>query len=456
MLGITDGVSVRLREVSRVRNEPVETATGLSWDFPSLCRAANTGLSAAIAAAQAEGVDILGVGVDSWGVDYVRLTRDGEVRPFVRHHREGVLPERSDAERRAAYARTGVLDQPINTSNQLIQDERGGLGAPDDTALLIADAVVWALTGVVGADRSLASTTALVDLAGDRWLPTSALILPPLRPGGRLIGLTTPEVTAAVGAQRALSVWAVTAHDTAAAFSAVGSSAIPGGAVISCGSWSVVGVAVARPVLSERARALGFTQESGADGDTLLVKNLRGLRLLQDADRVWAQQDQRAPGDLSALQSVLAEARESAYQGRFDANDEALDRPGSVIDRLTAALRRAGAGAPASRGDLVRSIIDSLAHEYARTLAGVEEVTGQPITHVHIVGGGARNADLVAATARATGREVRVGAPEASALGMTLQMLVTTGRCADLEAARRLIVIDEDELARAGREGSGT
>ncbi|MCD1269918.1 rhamnulokinase [Microbacterium sp. MEC084] len=461
MIGILTGggagtPTLMIREAGRYPNVPASRPEGLSWDVAALWRDVQHGLRAGVGMAHAAGAELRGIGVDAWGVDYARLPADGTLREFMRHHRDADphLAARTSAARdvSADYAATGVLDQAINTAHQLRQDAAAGIGATDDTILLTADAFVHLLTGRVGAEPSLASTTALLDRATGDWSPVLAAglpaQLPPIVPTGCSAGETTAEVTAAIGADRAVPVFAVTAHDTAAAFMAVTDAADQGTGVVSSGSWAVAGVAVAAPILTEDARALGFTQELGAGGDTLLVKNLSGMWLLQQTQREWAEADGEQPGSVETLVRLLADAGRSAYRGRFDPADPALQAPGGLVARLEEACSASGAGRPASRADLVRAIVHSLATAYAETLEQVEQLTGHRLERVRILGGGARNALLCALTAERTGRPVLAGPVEASIRGVLLQVAIAAGDVLDAAAARALAVDDGEGADR--------
>ncbi|MEV8026205.1 FGGY-family carbohydrate kinase [Microbacterium sp. NPDC080220] len=454
MLGLLDEVDgvphLTIREVHRLANVPVPRPEGLGWDVPALWAGVLDGLRAGIATADAAGATLRGIGVDAWGVDYARLDVGGSLRPFMRHHRDAdpVRAAQTSATRDlpADYALTGVLDQAINTSHQLRQDAAAGIGDPSDVILLTADVFVHLLTGRVGAEPSLASTTALVDATTGDWADTliadAHVHLPGIVPTGASAGETTPEVTQAIGARHPIPVWSVTAHDTAAAFSAVTDATDVGTGVVSSGSWAVVGVALAEPLLNERARFGGFTQEIGVGGDTLLVKNLSGMWLLQQTLREWAVADGEAPGSLDTLLGLLADAERSTYRGRFDPADPALQAPDDLATRLADACAASGAERPASRGDLVRAILDSLATAWADTFDEIEQLTGVALERVRILGGGARGDLLCSLAAARTGRTVIAGPIEASVRGVLLQAAVAAGDLPSLAAVRGIAVDD--------------
>lgn len=457
--GAADGPTLEIREAGRRPNTPVRRPEGLGWDVPALLDGVLSGLRAGVAAAHDAGAAVRGIGIDAWGVDYARLTTSGELRAFVRHHRDAdpALAARTASGRDLAadYAVTGVLDQAINTAHQLRQDLAAGIGAPDDTILLTADIFVHLLTGRVGAEASLASTTGLLERATGDWSPALAAglpaVLPPIVPDGSSAGVTTPAVTAAIGAAHPVPVYAVTAHDTAAAFMAVTDAADTGTGVVSSGSWGVAGVAVATPILDDRARLAGFTQEIGAAGDTLLVKNLSGMWLLQQTLREWSAADGAAEPPLGMLTDLLAATEASDYAGRFDPADAALQAPDGLVQRLEDACAAHGADRPRTRADLVRAIVGSLADAYADTLGIAARLSGQELQRIRILGGGARNALLCALTAERSGCTVIAGPVEASVRGILLQLAIAAGDVPDAAAARGLMVDDGDGPPRVFR-----
>ncbi|MEV8268681.1 FGGY-family carbohydrate kinase [Microbacterium sp. NPDC076911] len=452
----TPSPTLVITEAARFTNVPLDTEHGFGGDIGSLWISVREGLRAGIAeATKRRAVVVQGIGVDSWGVDYARVTSTGEIRPFVAHHRDvdTRLAAQASAARDAArdYAEAGVLDQAINTVHQLRRDERDGRGSADHTILLIADLFVYLLTGVAAAEVCLASSTALVDRATGTLSVSLAADthakLPPIARGGERAGNLLPGVAAEIGAPERLGVWFVTAHDTAAAFSAVvDAGESHSTAVISCGSWSVVGAAVERPYLKERARRAGLTQEMGAAEHTLVAKNLSGMWRLQQTMREWAERDGKDELTVGDLRELLADAAESPYRDIFDPADPIFQTPGSLAQRLEAACRAHEGTEPASRADLVRAILESLASAYALTLTQLERLTGQQFGSVRIIGGGARNELLATLTSEYTGLPMHAGPVEASSRGVIYQPMPATGHVGDLAAARKLTADDGENL----------
>ena len=317
------------------------------------------------------------------------------------------------------YAVTGIQQQPFNTIFQLA----AAAGTPQlraaATLLLIPDLLGYWLTGETGAEVTNASTTQLYDITARTWatglmrragIPPG--IFPALRQPGELIGPVLAGVAADAGLRPGLPVVAVGSHDTASAVAAVPAS---GGnfAYISCGTWSLVGMELDQPVLTEASRRANFTNETGVDGTIRYLRNVMGLWLLQECVRTWS-----AAGRPVRLKPLLAAAARAApLHCVIDPADPGFLAPGDMPARIAAACERSGQPAPSGRAQTVRCIIDSLALAHRRAVAAVQELSGRHADTVHIVGGGSRNELLCQLTADACGLPVVAGPAEASAIG---------------------------------------
>ena len=430
MLGYVGEGMLRLEPVARFPNGPVTGDDGLHWNFSALYRSVVAGLAAAVAAEPA----IASVGIDSWAVDY-GLLRDGALLGEPFHYRDarterGVAAVHAVAPFAELYARNGLQFLPFNTLYQYAVEPRL---AEADVALLIPDLVAHLLTGTLGAERTNASTTGLVDVRTGEWdaelldrLSIPASVLPPLVAPGAPLGALRADVATEVGAP--LEVIAVGSHDTASAVVAVPMTS-PRAAWISCGTWGLIGVELDAPVLSDAAREANFTNEGGVDGRVRFLHNVTGLWLLSETLRAWEAEDGAAvdlPRLLDAAASVLGEIP------LFDANDPSLSAPGDMPGRIAALLGASAAdGAdaadaadaadvPTDRPVLARIIVESIAAAFARTLQTAARLTDRRFDVVHIVGGGALNALLCQATADRSGIPVLAGPVEATALGNVL------------------------------------
>ena len=446
-----------LTEAHRFGNRPVDLLGTLHWDILGLYRGMLEGLRRA---GQDGGLD--GIGVDSWAVDFGLLDAEGALiaNPVCYRDRrtdgvmERVLSELGDE---SVYATTGLQNLPFNTIHQLVA-ARTGLAFPlAATMLLIPDLLSYWLTGSLGAELTNASTTQLLDVRTARWsadliarLGLSQDLFPPIRRPGDRIGLLRPNVAAEAGLG-STPVLAVGSHDTASAV--VG---VPAGsedfAYISCGTWSLVGVELNAPVLTEASRRANFTNELGVDGTVRYLRNVMGLWLLQESVRTW--EDQTGPVDLESL--LHAAAQEPPLRAVVNPDDPAYLPPGDMPDRVARACAGSGQPVPRSRAAFVRCIMDSLALAHRRAVRVAAELSGREVEVVHVVGGGARNDLLCQLTADACGLPVVAGPVEATALGNALVQARALGAITGDLARLRGLVRDNVELRSYEPRGKAT
>jgi len=440
---------LELHEAHRFPNIPVSAGGTLHWDILRLYREVLDGLAAA-----ARGGELASAGIDSWGVDYGLLDSGGALLGNPVHYRDGrtdgvldrVLARIPAGE---LYAATGVQLMPINTICQLA----AAAGTPQlqaaATLLMIPDLLGYWLTGSAGAEITNASTTGLLDVRAQAWA-TSLMgraglrpaLFPPLRRPGDVIGELARDVAAGAGLPAGLRLVAVGSHDTASAVAGVPAQG-RSFAYISCGTWSLVGMELDQPVLTEASRLANFGNETGIDGTVRYLRNVAGLWLLQESLRTWSAADGSAgparPGQLLG-ELLAAAAREPALACVIDPDDPAFLPPGDMPARVADACRRTGQRPPDSRAGLVRCIVDSLALAYRRTVRQVQELSGRHADVVHLVGGGARNELLCQLTADACGLPVVAGPVEASALGNVLVQARALGSApGDLDGMRALV-----------------
>jgi rhamnulokinase len=427
---------LELTEVARFPNGPVRLRDTLHWDVLALYRGILDGLRAA-------GPELDAVGIDSWGVDYGLLDATGALLGNPVHHRdartEGVAERvRGIVPPADLYATTGVQVMPINTIYQLV----AALGTPQlDAArdlLLMPDLLAYWLTGARRAEVTNASTTGLLDVSARRWSDDVArrvgvdpAVFAPLIEAGEPIGELSPHVLAETGLTGPVPVIAVGSHDTASAVVGVPADG-ERFAFISCGTWSLVGVELPAPVLTEAGRAANFSNELGVDGTVRYLRNVMGLWLLQECLREWPDTD---------LLTVLDEAAAAPpFAAVVDASDPEFLAPGGMPERLAEACRRLGQDAPAGRAGIVRCVLESLALAHRRVVRQASELSGREVDVVHVVGGGARNALLCQLTADACGLPVVAGPVEATALGNVLVQARALGAVhGDLAALRALL-----------------
>ncbi|GAA0937607.1 rhamnulokinase family protein [Nonomuraea longicatena] len=434
--------TLRLDHVARFQNGPVRLASGLHWDFAGLYRDLTRGLADAFRREPG----VVSIGVDSWGVDYALLRGDrllGE--PF--HYRD----ERNAAAAEAVHARipfeelyrrNGLQFLPITTVYQLAAEQAGGGLELADSLLLISDLVGFQLTGAKVAERTIASTTGLLDVETGEWdrelvgrLGLEPSVLPRLVSPGASLGDLRPGVAAELGAPAGLQVVAVGSHDTASAVVALPMRP-ESSAYISCGTWGLVGVELERPVITAAAREANFTNEAGVDGRVRFLRNVMGLWLLSESVRWWERD-----GSSIDLPGLLAQAAEvTAEVPVFDANDPRFLAPGDLPGRIAAWCAERGIAAPQSRAEFARSIVESLAEAFASAVRTASALSGVDVETIHIVGGGALNTLLCRRTADRSGLPVLAGPSEATAIGNALVQARAAGFAGgDLEALRSLV-----------------
>ncbi|HJQ86880.1 MAG TPA: rhamnulokinase family protein [Propionibacteriaceae bacterium] len=422
MLGHLGPDQVSLEEVHRFSNDPVRIPDGLHWNILELYRNILVGLRKAVTVQP----DLAGVGIDSWAVDYGLVSGQRLINnPF--HYRDdrtarGVDLVHKIADHAMLFATNGLQFQPFNSIYQLAVDQEAGVIDDATRMLMIPDLLGFWLTGEQVVERTNASTTGLLDLGNGSWnatlidklsLPRS--LFPPLIDPGSRIGSLRDDVAAEIGASAALDVIAVGSHDTASAVVGVPMTE-SGAAYVSSGTWSLVGVELDRPVLTEDSRDANFTNEGGVDGKIRYLRNVMGMWLLSESMRFWERE-----GRSVELTSLLDQAAAmSAPAPIFDANHPSLLPPGDMPKRIATLCTEAGAPAPDSPAVFARSILESLAEAYAAAIADAERLSGQKINTVHIVGGGSQNVLLCQLTANRTGRRVLAGPVEATAIGNVL------------------------------------
>jgi rhamnulokinase len=431
---LRDGV-IALREEARFANRPVRLPSGLHWNLMDL-------FAQALDALRAAG-PLSGVAVDTWGVDYGLLDDRDRLLGLPFHYRDGrsepmVARAFERVPSAAQYARTGIQTMPINTAFQLLADE--GTAALDAASrfAMVPDLLALWLSGELANERTNASTTGLLDARTGEWAHDliDGLRLPRrlftelVEPGTRL-GTALPAHDLG-----ALPVYTAPSHDTASAFAAAPITG-EGCAILSSGTWSLLGLELGAPVLTDAAHGFNLTNERGVDGTTRLLKNVMGLWLEQECARAWGTSDHAA---------LFAAAAEAPAKGAplFDPDDPAFLPPGDMPGRIAAACAAAGQAPPQGPGATLRAIVESLACKYRLVLDQLAQVSGREITKIHVIGGGARVELLCRRTADLTGRVVCAGPVEATAMGNLLVQARAAGELASLADVRAVALASSD------------
>jgi rhamnulokinase len=448
MLGTLWDGRLTLEELHRFANKSVVVNGSRRWDFLHLYAEIVEGLRKA----GALGLPIRSLSTDSWGVDYAFMKGR---EPFLstpyqyRDERTEGAYEKMPVTRQEIYKATGIQFMTFNTICQLHTDllDRPEIVRFADGFLLLADLVNHLLGGEAVAEASLASTTQLYDPVRHSWageliarlgLPPS--IFPKVVPSGTSLGKLTPELQLETGLGP-VEITATCSHDTGAAVAAVPTSDDAGWAYLSSGTWSLLGVESPQPVLTEKARSLNFTNEVGHGGTIRLLKNVAGLWILQECMRFWRDSGREQNyADLVGLAGAVPPLASliNPTDPRF-LRSGGTAASGGMPSRIAEYCQENGQPVPETPGAIARCILESLSLLYRKSIAELEQLTGEKINRLHIVGGGTRNELLNQCAANATGLRVITGPVEATAAGNILIQALAGGAVASLKEARSIV-----------------
>jgi rhamnulokinase len=447
MAGIWNGKQLRLEEVHRFPNGGVFIADSLRWDVLRLWSEIQTGLGLA---AKKYGHSIVSVGADTWGVDFVLLTKAGEVLGLPYHYRDartqGALEEAFRIVPRAElYAQTGLQFMELNSLYQLLalKHQHPDLLAAADTFLFMPDFLHYCLCGARVAEYTIASTSQCLhpsrrdwnqDLLAKFGLPSR--IFPKLVQPGTNLGPLRASLAERTGLNN-VSVVTPPAHDTASAVAAVptANTGKPNWAYLSSGTWSLLGTEMPSPVLTPRALELNITNEGGTDGTVRLLKNIVGLWLVQQCKRSFDAAGKKH--DYAELTRLSAAAL--PLRSIVNPDDPRFLNPPDMPNAIQAFCRETGQPVPETEGQIVRCATESLALKYGVVFRQLEELTGNRLEALHIVGGGSQNDLLNQLTSNACGRQVLTGPVEATVMGNILTQVRASGELKSLAEMREVV-----------------
>ena len=463
IIGRFDGERLVLEEVHRFANGPITLpgafGASLHWNTVGQFEHVKQGLAKAVQAcggatrggATRGGGELVSLGIDAWGVDFGLLDGQGELLGLPYHYRDsrtdGMLEEAFRRVPRAElFMQTGIQFMQINTLFQLLAlaVRKSPLLDAAATLLMIPDLLNYWLAGRTVSERSIASTSQCLLPDHSDWnrsllsrlgIPTG--FLPPLVAPGAVLGPLLPAIVEETGASAGRGGVVLVApgcHDTASAVAAVPAERADS-AYLSSGTWSLMGVENAAPVVDQRSLAFNFTNEGGVCDTFRLLKNITGLWVIQECRRAWAQEGAALPWD----EIVQLAAAAPPFTAAIDVDARDFQAPGDMSARIRAYCAATGQAVPSDRGAVARIIFESLALKYRRTLEMLEELTGRRVGVLHIVGGGAQNRLLSQFAANAIGRPVVAGPVEATAAGNILVQMLATGAIASLAEGRAVI-----------------
>lgn len=424
ILGTLADGKLALREIHRFPNNAVVVNGTRRWDVLRIFDELQAGI-------RKVDVPVESLSCDSWGVDYVWIKDREPLLTAPYQYRDA----RTDgALQRAAavvpldtiFAETGIQFMPINTLYQL-HTEPPWIWKTAERFLNIGDYFNWLFCGVAKAEESLASTTQLYNPKKHGW---SKRLIRAFGFNKRVFPEIVPSGTV-LGNYQGIKVIATCSHDTGAAVAAVPASG-RGWAYLSSGTWSLLGIEAKKPIITEKSRQYNFTNEVGYGGRIRFLKNIIGLWILQECRRAWGSRH-----DYAELTRLAEQA--APLKSLINPNDERFAKPDQMPEKIVAFCRETDQPAPATEGEFVRCILESLALLYRHTLEQIEDATGKPIQTLHIVGGGSKNTLLNQFSADATARPVVTGPVEATATGNILIQAIALGHLKDLDELRQVV-----------------
>lgn len=445
IVGIFDGERVALEEIHRFSNDPVILGGTMYWDVLRLFHEIKQSLI------KAKPYDVESVAIDTWGVDFGLIDKDGRLIDNPVHYRDartnGMLDEAFKLiPKDNFYNATGNQFMEINTAFQLLSlvKNRPELLERADKMLMMPDLFSYFLTGEKKAERSIASTTQLFDQNTKDWsretvkaLGINEEILPEITESGSVIGTLSKELCEELDI-KPIKVIAVCGHDTQSALVAAPANNNDF-AFLSSGTWSLLGTELDEPIINEKSLALNVTNEQGYAGKTSFLKNIIGLWLIQESRRQWIREGMEY--SFMELETLAKEAE--PFKCFIDPDAPEFTPAGNIPKRIREYCEKSGQYIPQTVGEIMRCIYESLALKYKAAISELEECTGKKFETLYMIGGGTKDKFLSALTANSCGITVSSGPVEATAMGNVLIQLMAQGEVENLSRAREIVRASE-------------
>ena len=444
ILGRFDGKKLIMEELHRFSNDPVEAGGHLYWDVLRLFwNMQNTLLKYRT---QEKG-SLSSLGIDTWGVDYGLLDKDGDLLGNPYHYRdnrtEGMMEEAfGRMPREEIFQKTGIAFQKFNTLYQLLSmvSQKPDMLDRAETLLFMPDLLAYFLSGEKATEFTEASTGQLLDARTGDWCDEllKAMSIPGdifthIQQPGSLRGMIRPDLARNLGID-SIPIVAVATHDTGSAVAAIPNTE-GSYAYLSSGTWSLMGVEVDKPVINKKTLEWNYTNEGGVDGTYRLLKNIMGLWIIQECKREW---DRR--GEVYSYDQMAEMASTAApFRAFIDPDHDSFYSPGDMPKKIQEFCRGTGQQVPESKERIIRCVFESLAMKYRWSLEKLEEIIGKRLDVLHIVGGGAQNKLLNQLTANAISRPVICGPVEATAIGNLMVQAMALGEVANLGEIREVV-----------------
>ena len=443
IVGSFDGEKLTLRENHRFSNDPMYVNGRFTWDILRIYFEIKNSITKTVI----DGDDIASMGIDTWGVDYGMIDKNGRLMANPIHYRDTRTENVTDYVKgfvspEEIYNITGIQAIDFNTLNQLAVEKRDNAEGFDraDKILFIPDLLNYFLTGKMATEYTIASTGMILDansrkisseLIAKLGIPESKFA-PMVEPGTNL-GALLPSITDEVGKNR-IQVYTTASHDTASAVIAVPATD-KDFIYISSGTWSLMGAELDAPLINDATIAANLTNEGGAMGTIRFLKNIMGLWIIQESRRQW----KREGKDYSFAQMEAWAKECTPFRSLINVDYKTFNTPGNMPEKIRDYCRMTGQPVPETVGEVVRCIYESLALKYRYTVDTIGQLRGKPATMINVVGGGTKDKFLSQMTADACGIPVCAGPEEATAIGNLVMQAIAQGEIKDLAQAREVV-----------------
>jgi len=443
ILGVFDGVNFEMKELTRFPNAILELHGKFYWDIFGLYKSLKEGLTECAR----QGIKLTSIGIDTWGVDFGYVGKDGTILGLPRAYRDPYTDGAPEdyfkiVPKDKVYELTGIQIMNFNSLYQLFRAKQEEFSPLEqaDKILFMPDLLSYLLTGKQVCEYTDASTSQILNPATRQFEPSlleaigvTPSLLHPLIDPGTVIGVLTDALAEETGLGK-VPVVTVAGHDTASAVLAVPADN-PNFAYLSSGTWSLMGVETEIPILTNESYEKNFTNEGGIEGTTRFLKNITGMWLLEQCRKEW----EREGRSYSYTEIMDMAVKAEGITSYVNPDDPRLANPVNMPGMIAQICEENGMTPPVSDAEYIRCIFESLVRRYVQVIGMLSEMVSFPIEKLHIIGGGSQNALINQMTANALGIPVIAGPSEATAIGNCLMQAKAAGLVKDRWEIRRII-----------------
>lgn len=444
ILGRFDGERIVLDELNRFENNYVRVGESYYWDVLHLYACIKEGLQ--IYSKKGSGV-LSGIGIDTWGLDFGLIDKMGRLVSNPRSYRDprgerGKKAFHKKYGEKTAFDLTGIANMEINTIYQLYEMVISGDPGLQiaDKLLLMPDLLGYMLCGEKTTEYTNATTMQMLDSSCGKWskeiigmigVPES--LFTEIQMSGEVKGVVYPSVVNEAGLKSAPNVICVGSHDTASAVASIPATT-ENYAFISSGTWSLMGIVSDHAIVNDEVYQNRLSNEGTVTGSWRPLKNIMGLWIIQNCKRQWDREYQISWDEIVQMSKTA-----TPFRSFIDVNSHDFFDGDNMPQKIQQYCKSSGQKVPETKGEIARTVYESLAMSYRETFIGLEKLKGRKIDVLHIVGGGSKNRLLNQFAANAIGREVVAGPGEATAIGNLMEQVKSSGEIKDLAQMRQVI-----------------